>query len=133
MKHKLFIIALLFIPWSIFGQSFLTLSGTVTDSKTGNKLDEINVVVEEINTGTITNYNGAFILYLTNGVYDITFSGDGYTDEKITVTLNENKEKTIELTPKTKTIKQEKIQKNRALKQIEQNGLNEILSHHSII
>jgi len=133
MKHKLFIIALLFIPWSIFGQNVHTLSGLVTDSMSGNKLNEINVVVKELNTGTITNHNGAFILYLSSGVYDVTFSGDGYTDEEITVTLTESKEKTIELTPKTKTIKQERTQKNRALKQIEQNGLNEIFSHQSTI
>lgn len=131
MKHKLFIIAMLLIPWSIFGQGVHTLSGLVTDSMSGNKLNEINVVVEEINTGTITNYKGAFILYLTSGVYDVTFSGNGYNKEKVTVTLNENMEKTIKLTPKTKTSKQEKHQKNNALKQLEQNGLNEMLTLHS--
>jgi TonB-dependent starch-binding outer membrane protein SusC len=86
MKLKLFFI-LGFLFCAILVRSTpqnQQISGTVTDSSTGNPLPGVNIIVEGTQTGTSTDLNGKFILpKLENGSV-ITFSFIGYRTEKVT-------------------------------------------------
>ena len=117
MKHKhFFIFIILLIPLGTFSQNFHTLSGYIVDSKTGNKLDGIDIVVEHKSTGTISNYDGLYSLYLDKGTYKITYSGKGYKKEEITVKLNTDQVQLIELSPKIKKIKRKQPKSNQGKK-----------------
>jgi hypothetical protein len=99
MKTQLLIVILLFLVADAFSQDIVDFSGTVKDSQTGKLLENINVFVSEKNTGTITNFSGVFFVFLKKGIYDISFTGNGYKPEKFTVDLSVDKILEIEMTP----------------------------------
>ncbi|HPS11757.1 MAG TPA: carboxypeptidase-like regulatory domain-containing protein, partial [Prolixibacteraceae bacterium] len=99
MKTPFLIALLLLITGAAFGQEMIGFSGVVKNSQTGNLLEDINVFIEAKNTGTFTNHTGSFFMFLPAGIYDVTFSGDGYKPEKITFDLRKEKEAEIVLTP----------------------------------
>lgn len=125
MKHKLFFILLtLVIPLGTFSQNFYTLSGTITDSQTGKELAGIDIVVENTTTGTISNYKGLYSLYLDKGDYQITYSGIGYKNHIVSVSLNTDQVQMVELLPKQKQLKRKDIKQK-------QSKVMEILSHNT--
>jgi TonB-dependent starch-binding outer membrane protein SusC len=86
-KKLLFI--LLMLPLSILAQS--TLTGTVTDSSVGQPLPGVNIKIQGSNTGSSTDFSGAFTLpNLKNGDV-ITFTYLGFKE----FTLNYAGQKTI--------------------------------------
>ena len=99
MKTQLLIILIILFSTEAFSQKMISFSGNVRDSQTRNLLNEINVFVTEKNTGTITNFSGAFYIFLSEGIYNVSFSGKGYKPQKITVDLRSDKVSEIELTP----------------------------------
>lgn len=60
------------------------LAGTIVDSKTGETLIGVNVVVKGTTTGTITDLDGKFILPLDPGIYDIKVSYISYQPKVLT-------------------------------------------------
>jgi hypothetical protein len=99
MKTQLLIVMLILFTTEAFSQGMINFSGIVRDSHTGKTLEDINVFVTEKNTGTITNFSGAFFIFLSEGIYNVSFTGNGYKPEKITVDLRDDKISEIELTP----------------------------------
>lgn len=99
MKTQLLIILIILFSTEAFSQKMISFSGNVRDSQTRNLLNEINVFVTEKNTGTITNFSGAFYIFLSEGIYNVSFSGKGYKPQTITVDLRSDKVSEIELTP----------------------------------
>ncbi len=75
---KYFLISLLiYFPSFIFGQN--TFKAKITDEKTGELLVGVNVFIQKLNTGAVSNQNGdAVIKNIPNGKYDIKFSYIGY-------------------------------------------------------
>ncbi len=63
-----------------------TITGTVTDSRTGEPLIGANILAAGTNTGTVTDLNGAFSFDLQEGISEIRISYTGYTDQIITLT-----------------------------------------------
>lgn len=101
MKTKHIVIALfLLLTTKLFSQEYLTISGVITNVQNGNALNDIDVVVKDQLTGTISNNKGAYILYLNQGSYELYFSAKGYKTEQIKVELTENLVQMVELTPK---------------------------------
>ena len=101
LKH-IFIIIALIVSCNAFSQEYVTLSGTITNVSTGKALNGIDIVVKDKITGTVSNYKGAYILYLDKGSYEISFSAPGYIAEDIKVELNDDQVQMVELTPKGK-------------------------------
>jgi hypothetical protein len=99
MKTQLLIVLLILFTTDAFSQDMINFSGIVKDSQTGNLLEDINVFVTERNTGTITNFSGEFFIFLSEGIYNVSFTGVGYKPEKFTVDLRTDKISEIELTP----------------------------------
>jgi outer membrane cobalamin receptor len=71
------------------GQTTGNVSGTVTDSVSGEPLLAVNIRTDR-HSGTISDMNGAFLLSLDTGVYAIEFSSVGYADQKRIITVRED-------------------------------------------
>lgn len=100
MKRKhIFILFMLLPAFSGICQEKYTLSGVIIDSESGKTLNGIDIVVEDQNTGTITNQKGSFLLHLDEGKHNITISGKGYNNKELTIDLNDNIVKEVNLTP----------------------------------
>ena len=99
MKTQFLIVLLILFTTSVFSQEMINFSGVVKDSQTGKLLEDVNVFVTSKNTGTITNLSGLFFIFLPSGIYDVSFSGEGYKPEKITFDLRSEKNTEIVLTP----------------------------------
>ncbi|MDA3927503.1 MAG: carboxypeptidase-like regulatory domain-containing protein [Prolixibacteraceae bacterium] len=108
MKTRNLIIVLFLILFKTgFAFQPVSISGIITDANNGKAIDDINIVVEEKETGTISTYTGSYLLYLEKGTYAISFTGKGYQEKEITVDLSNNKELMVELTPKRSKNKNE--------------------------
>ena len=61
------------------------VTGTITDSKTGDALPGVNVVIQGTVTGTITDANGSYSINVPGPASVLTFSFLGYVSQAITV------------------------------------------------
>ena len=97
MKNLL-IIGLLFISsWSL-SQNY-SISGTLTDSSTGETLLGASIFAKETGKGTITNEYGFFSLSLPKGKHTIIISYLGFNEVTQELELTSNKQLQIELKP----------------------------------
>jgi len=96
---RLLIILLFFTSLNVFSQSYITFSGVIKDSQTGEYVNGVDIFVKEKTTGTLSDATGSFFMFLTEGVYNIKISGEGYKSEIITVNLTEDKYFEIKLNP----------------------------------
>jgi hypothetical protein len=109
---NLIICSILLIPLTGIGQNHLKLSGIVIDSLSGKALENINIFVEDQFTGTISNYDGDYLLYLKKGNYRVQFSAPGYNKTQIAINLNDDQIQMVELSPKMIILKNKKKNKN---------------------
>ncbi len=73
MLRKFFMFALVLSVSAAFGQG--SLSGTVTDAKTGEPIIGANVVIQSTTTGTATDLDGKFLISnIAAGTYNIQVS-----------------------------------------------------------
>lgn len=115
-RIQLIICLILMIPLGAFSQSYITLSGVVSDAYSGKLLDGIDVVVKDKSTGTISDYKGNYILYLNPGKYEISYSASGYQIEELKVDLNNDFVQFIELQPSKKNFQYKGFKKIQLLK-----------------
>ncbi len=95
----------------VFGRAQLvTISGKVTNSKSGNSLENVTVLESLSNIGTITNANGFFKLSLNKGFKEIKITDDGFAEYSKQITLKSDTTFTVNLIPITQD-------KNRRAKQ----------------
>jgi len=80
------LLSLLFVASLAYGQRSVT--GTVTDSKTGEGLIGVNVIVSGSSYGTATDIDGNFNINLVDGQDQLEFSYIGYQTKTIEVTGN---------------------------------------------
>ena len=81
MKH-LPLFFLLFLSSLSFAQ--VTLTGQVIDGEFNEPLPFANVLIEEVATGTTTDFDGNFSIDLPAGVYTVSFSFVGYQTQQLT-------------------------------------------------
>lgn len=79
-------------------QEKFTMSGTISEEKSNETLIGVNVIIPELNTGTITNEYGFYSITLPEGNYTLIISYLGYSSKKETITLTENIKKNFSLT-----------------------------------
>ncbi len=82
MRHLFVTLLSIFFASGVMGQGFI--SGTITDSESGETLIGANVVVDGTATGTSTDFDGKYQFTLEPGVYTIAVSYIGYQDKKVT-------------------------------------------------
>lgn len=89
MKKTIFLF--FFLSTIIAGaQEKFTLSGTVSETATGETLIGVNVIIPELQSGTITNEYGFYSITLPKGNYEVYYSSIGFRTKKESVTLTEN-------------------------------------------
>ena len=86
---KSFLSVFLLLSPNIFSQTF-TLSGKISDFKTGEILPYANIRVLKTTLGTAANINGEFEIKLSKGNYLIAASYIGYYSDTIDVNLDTN-------------------------------------------
>ena len=92
-------ILLLFLLCSLClkAQEKFTLSGTITDSQSNETLIGVNIIIPEIQSGTMTNEYGFYSITLPSGVYKIQISYLGYRTISETIELNSDVSKNFKL------------------------------------
>lgn len=87
---RYFFIVFLFMISSrvVFGQG--TVKGIVTDKSDNTPLIAVNVIIKGTTIGTVTNYNGEYILPLKAGTYTLQISYMGYETQEIDVTIEDD-------------------------------------------
>lgn len=76
-------------------QNKFTLSGIITDKNTTETLIGVNVVIQELQSGTMTNEYGFYSITLNEGTYQLQISYLGF--KTITQTLELNADKTLNI------------------------------------
>ena len=109
-----FIIALfLMLSVSVLAQS--TLSGTVEDAASGEKLIGANVYIKALNTGSTTNANGKYeIANVPKGTYEITVSYLGYLSKVEVVFVNADLLMNVQLKASPVLLQEAVVQSTRA-------------------
>jgi len=99
MKKLLIIIATLLWIGSLSAQQTGNIEGVVVDSKTGEKLPGVNIILKGTYYGAATDINGKFrINGITVGNYDVKISLIGYTTVEYTgIEIEPNKTKQIDV------------------------------------
>ncbi len=94
--HLLFCIMLL----PILGEAQLvTISGKVTNSKSGEALENVTIFELSSSIGTITNKNGFFKLALSKGAREIKISNDGFIEYSQQFVLKSDTTLMVKLVP----------------------------------
>ncbi|NRD23375.1 TonB-dependent receptor [Winogradskyella litoriviva] len=112
---RVFFLCLFFISFNLSAQDKITLSGTITDSSSNETLIGVNIIIPELQTGTITNEYGFYSITLPSGNYEIQISYIGFTTITETLELTANLTKNYRLEETTESLDEvvitEKIEK----------------------
>lgn len=105
LKIKLFILILLTQITLIQGANKHTLSGTITDSTTGESLIGASIrVKDDPNNGVTTNSYGYFSLTLPDGNYTFVISYLGFKTIEESIQLNINKQLQLKMSPDSRQL-----------------------------
>ncbi len=86
------------LPFWLFSQDNVTLSGTISEAETGETLIGATILVEELNLGTSTNEYGFFSLSVPKGKkLTVIYSYVGFNSISRDVTLQQDEQIDIEL------------------------------------
>jgi len=88
---------IIFFSVNVSAQKKSTLSGYITDARSGEALGTSRIFVKELKTGTIVNNYGFYSLTLPQGSYQIEFRCDGFSTVVREVSLLQNLVINIEL------------------------------------
>ena len=71
---------MIIVPLSLWAQTLSSISGKVSDKQTGESLPGVNVVIESLQLGTVTNNKGEYRLKkIPEGEYRLSVSFIGYS------------------------------------------------------
>jgi outer membrane receptor protein involved in Fe transport len=97
-------------PFPAAAQSFGVIKGNIKDAATGNDLPGVNVTLAGTNRGASTDGNGNFaIMRVRPGTYNLNASLMGYASGQTSVTVEADREMTIDLQLSPKTIELEEL------------------------
>jgi len=84
LQHR-YILLLIFmgmLGFSFMGQDKHTISGYITDSRSGEALSSAKIFVPSLEKGTVTNTYGFFSLTLPGGIYDVEVRCTGFSTQR---------------------------------------------------
>lgn len=102
--NRVLIFLFLFGPFMGFTQGSFTLSGTVSEAETGETLMGANILVPELQTGTVSNQYGFYSITLPEGEYELIISSIGYATQRITILLSGNTQRNFALAMDTESL-----------------------------
>lgn len=97
MKKCTFLLFLLIIPLCLVAQEKFTLSGTIKDNLSNETLIGVNIIIPELQTGTVTNEYGFYSITLPSGTYQVQISYLGFQTITKTIALTEDISKSYSL------------------------------------
>lgn len=74
-----------------------TLSGQISDGRSGEDLIAATVFVPELSLGATSNFYGFYSLTIPSGTYDVVYSYVGYEDQVVRIELSNDIAKNVEL------------------------------------
>ena len=83
------VFTLLFFTIS-FSQNNYTLSGYILDKSSEEVIIGANVIIQELNTGTISNSYGFYSITISEGNYEVIFSILGYKEIRKLISINKS-------------------------------------------
>ena len=89
-KRILLIFSMFFFILKLHAQEKFTLSGTISDEINGETLIGVNIIINELKTGTTTNEYGFYSITLPKGNYTVTISYLGFDDKVESIVLEQN-------------------------------------------
>ena len=104
MLRKIYTIVFILLTCNLWSQTNYTLSGTITAEASNETLIGVNVLIPEINKGTVTNEYGFYSITLPEGPYTIQISILGYAPIQQTIQLTENKRLNFSLEESTEML-----------------------------
>ena len=111
-----FVFVLLFVSLSLscLAQKKFTLNGYIKDRDNGEELIGVTVYIPQLKAGTVSNPYGFYAITVPPGIYEVQFSYIGYRLETITVDMQADVSKNIELSSEA-TVIQEVVVTDRAI------------------
>ena len=94
----------LFLSSIAFAQEKFTLSGTISETESGETMIGANVLIPSLQTGVVTNEYGFYSITLPAGTHEIIYTSLGFIDYKETITLTSALTKNINLSVSTETL-----------------------------
>lgn len=114
--HMKTLLSLFFISFSflVFAQKKATISGYITDARSGEALGIARIFVKELKTGTVVNNYGFYSLTLPVGIYQIEYRCDGFATVEKTIDLQANQTISLELEMAVQEIKDIRVSGKRS-------------------
>ena len=112
MLRKIYTIVFILLTCNLWSQTNYTLSGTITAEASNETLIGVNVLIPEINKGTVTNEYGFYSITLPEGSYTIQISILGYAPIQQTIQLTENKRLNFSLEESTEMLEEVVIEED---------------------
>ena len=106
-----FIISLWF-SFSSLAQEKFTLSGTIRDNQSNETLIGVNIIIPELQSGTMTNEYGFYSITLPEGTYNVQISYLGFKTISETIVLNANTTKNFKLSESAESLDEVVIKEN---------------------
>ena len=92
-----FFLALIFFSFGSIAQTKFTISGYVTESKSGEAMIGVKIVIPVLNQGAVTNNYGFYSLTVPSGTYAVEFRSGIYETETKEVELTKDIKLNIEV------------------------------------
>jgi len=109
---KRILILFLLCPLFLKAQENFTLSGTITDSQSNETLIGVNIIIPEIQSGTVTNEYGFYSITLPSNTYKIQISYLGYKTVSETIQLTSDVSKNFKLVESAESLDEVLIEEN---------------------
>ena len=90
----------------LYAQTNVTFSGYIRDSKNGEEMIGVNVMVKELKIGVQTNVYGFYSLTIPSGKYNLSISYIGYTSIKKELLIDKNQNLNFEIKEENKTLEE---------------------------
>lgn len=113
MKKNVVLILIFLCSIGVYSQEKFTISGTVIEESSGETLFGVNIIVPELQAGTVTNEYGFYSLTLPNGEYEVVYSSIGYASKRTQVSLTTNIKNDIALSTDTESLDEVVIETDR--------------------
>jgi hypothetical protein len=82
---------------SLYAQQKHTLSGVVTDASNNETLFGVNIIVKDLNIGTVSNEYGFFSIEIPEGTHTIQVSYLGFSTQEETINITKSIRRNFEL------------------------------------
>lgn len=97
LRVLLLLFTLFIVHYEVSAQEKATLSGTLTDAKTGESMVQVRVYVPSLNLGSNSNEYGFYSLTIPKGTYEVQFKAFGLETVTKTIDLNSDQVLNLEL------------------------------------